>query len=287
MCRAYREARRTATDNRQRGDNARVRRALAIGLAVAVVLPAPTLAAAPGEYPWAKRLGFAKHFADERIGKVSIGIVDEDRHFHGSRANRQYNSASTVKVMLMVAYLRHGNQDDEPLSSGDRALLEPMIKRSDNATATRIRDIVGNDALARLANRVGMSRFETNVVWGHTQITARDQAQWMFEIERQIPSRHRDYAMNLLTKIVPHQRWGIPPEKPHGYEIHFKGGWAPSGNPGWTVNQVAQLDPRGGGDRFSVAILTRGSPSKDYGVATIRGVAERLLKTFPRLTSDP
>jgi hypothetical protein len=261
-----------------------MKRLLATAVALfALAVPSASPAAAPGEYPWAKRLKLAKEFAAQRTGEVSIGIVDEDKHFHGYGANRRYNSASTVKVMLMVAYLRHGKQNHQPLTSGDKALLEPMIKRSDNATATRVRDIVGNEGLAKLANRAGMTRFQTNVIWGRTQITARDQANWMFKIERFIPKRHRNYAMNLLTKIIPSQSWGIPPSKPHGYVIHFKGGWAPSGDPGWTVNQVAQLDPRGGGDqgRFSLAILTRGSPDRNYGIATIRGISKKLLKPIP------
>ena len=253
-----------------------------VATAVALsILAVPAVATAQGEYPWAKRLKDAKQFAQTRTGHVSIGIVDEDKHFHGYRANRQYSSASTVKVMLMVAYLRHGKQNHQPLSSEDKALLEPMITRSDNAVATRIRDIVGNEGLARLAHKAGMVRFQTHPIWGRTQITARDQANWMFRIERFIPKRHRKYAMGLLTKIIPKQSWGIPPVKPNGYEIHFKGGWAPSGDPGWTVNQVAQLDPRHGDRRFSVAILTRGSPERNYGILTIRGVAKRLLKDFP------
>ena len=261
-----------------------MKRLLATAVALlALLVPSSALAQGPDEYPWAKRLKIAKQFAASRAGKVSIGIVDEDQRFHGYRANRQYNSASTVKVMLMVAYLRHGKQNHQPLTAGDKALLEPMIKRSDNSTATRIRNIVGNEGLARLAHKAGMTKFQTNVVWGRTQITARDQANWMFRIERFIPKRHREYAMNLLTKVIPAQSWGIPPSKPDGYSIHFKGGWAPSGDPGWTVNQVAQLDPRGAGGkgRFSLAILTRGSPDRKYGIATIRGVAKKLLKRFP------
>ena len=259
-----------------------MKRLLATTVALCVLLvPMAPAAAAPGEYPWAKRLKIAKQFAASRTGKVSIGIVDEDKHFHGYRSNRQYSSASTVKVMLMVAYLRHGKQNHQPLTSGDKALLEPMITRSDNASATTIRNIVGNEGLVRLAHKAGMTRFTPNVTWGSTQITARDQANWMYAIERYIPKRHRSYAMNLLTRIIPAQSWGIPPAKPKGFTIHFKGGWAPSGNPGWTVNQVAQLDPRHGGDRFSLAVLTRGSPSMGYGVATIRGVAQKLLKKYP------
>lgn len=259
-----------------------MKRLLATAVALCVlVVPTASVAAAPGEYPWAKRLKVAKQFAESRTGKVSIGIVDEDRHFHGYGSNRRYSSASVVKVMLMVAYLRFGDNDHQALTRGDKDLLGPMITRSDNEAATRVRDIVDNEGLVRLANKAGMTRFSPNDVWGLSQITARDQANWMFEIERYIPRRHREYAMGLLNRIIPRQSWGIAPAKPGGYTIHFKGGWAPSGNPGWTVNQVAQLDSNGGGDRFSLAVLTRGSPSKDYGIATIRGVAQKLMKKFP------
>lgn len=246
--------------------------------ALAVPAAAGSAAAPPAEFPWGERLKDAKSFAAGRAGKVSIGIVDPDGRFHGYRANRQYNSASTVKVMLMVAYLRQGDNNDEPLTSSDKRLLGPMIKRSDNRAATTIRDIVGNDALVRVARRAGMDRFQTSSVWGLSQITARDQAEWMYGIRRQIPDRHRQYAMRLLAQIIPRQSWGIPREKPDGWRIYFKGGWAPSGNPGWTVNQVAQL--RREDERFAITVLTRQGPTQGYGRETIRGVAERLLKGF-------
>jgi hypothetical protein len=211
---------------------------------------------------------------------VSIGVVDPDGRFHGYGANRRYDSASVVKVMLMVAYLRHGDNGDEPLTRSDRHLLGPMIKRSDNDAATTIRNIVGNDALVRLAKRADMTRFQPASSWPLSQITARDQAVWMYGIREQIPERHRRYAMRLLTRIVARQSWGIPPEKPKGWKIHFKGGWAPSGNPGWTVNQVSQL--RHEHERFAITVLTRQGPSYGYGRQTIRGVAKRLLERFGR-----
>jgi hypothetical protein len=237
-------------------------------------------AAPPGEFPWGERLKDAKQFAAGRAGKVSIGVVDPDGRFHGYGANRRYNSASTVKVMLMVAYLRHGDNNDKPLTSSDKRLLGPMIKRSDNDAATTVRNIVGNDALVRLAKRSGMERFRPATSWGLSQITARDQAVWMYGIREQIPERHRQYAMRLLTRIVPSQSWGIPPEAPGGWKIYFKGGWAPSGNPGWTVNQVSQL--RREHEHFALTVLTRQGPSYGYGRQTIRGVAKRLLEHFGR-----
>jgi hypothetical protein len=268
---------------RRRADReGRLRRLAAVAAALAV-LAFPGIAgsaAPPGEFPWGERLQEAKQYAEGRTGKVSIGVVDPDGRFHGYGADRRYNSASTVKVMLMVAYLRHGDNDDKPLTSSQKHLIGPMIKRSDNGAATTIRDIVGNDALVRLAKRAGMDRFRPATSWGLSQITARDQAEWMYGIREQIPERHRKYAMRLLTRIVPSQRWGIPPEAPDGWKIYFKGGWAPSGNPGWTVNQVSQL--RRGHDRFALTVLTRQGPSYGYGQQTIRGVAKRLLEHFGR-----
>jgi hypothetical protein len=254
------------------------RAAVAAALA-ALALPATAGSSAPpGDHPWGERLENAKRFAAARTGKVSIGVIDPDGSFHGYRANRQYNSASTVKVMLMVAYLRHGDNNNEPLTSADKKLLGPMIKRSDNKAATTIRDIVGNDALVRVAKRSGMERFEPAASWPASQITARDQAVWMYGIRREIPGRHRRYAMDLLSSIIPRQSWGIPREAPSGWTVYFKGGWAPSGNPGWTVNQVSQL--RREHERFAITVLTRQGPSQGYGRETIRGVAERLLKDF-------
>ena len=256
-----------------------MRRALAAAAVLALLAaPAAAPAAPAGEDDWGKRLAAAKRFAADRTGKVSIGIVDEDRRFHGYRADRQYSAASTVKVMLMVAYLRHGDRNHESLTDSDRALLGPMITRSDSDAATTIRDIVGNDSLVRLAKRAGMERFTPSPYWDLIQITARDQAGWMYEIQRYIPDRHRDYAMNLLARIIPRQRWGIPPEAPSGYDVRFKGGWMREAGTGWTVNQVARLERRD--VSLSLAIMSRGSPSKEYGIATIRGVAHRLLAHY-------
>ena len=122
----------------------------------------------------------------------------------------------------------------------------------------------------RVARDAEMRNFETNRVWGLSEITASDQARFMFDIEDTIPERHEHYALNLLTKIVKSQRWGIPPARPRGWEIHFKGGWSPeAGGPDWRVNQVALLRNEG---RFSLAVLTKGDPSFDSGKATITSI---------------
>ena len=176
--------------------------------------------------------------------------------------------------MLLVAYLRQPSVRDRALRKADRDLLAPMIRWSDNAAATRVRDIVGNDGLARLAHRVGMRAFAPAPIWGLSRIDAADQTLFFLHVDGFVPRRHRAMAMHLLSSIVPSQRWGIARVRPAGWALYFKGGWG-SGS-GAVDHQVALL--RRGQRRVSVAILTTSSPSHAYAKETLRGVAARLLR---------
>jgi Beta-lactamase enzyme family len=220
---------------------------------------------------WAPDVDGARDYAQTRQGIVSFHVRTE-RGRWSYDADRAVPSASVVKAMLMAAYLHRVR--DRPLAAADHRLLEPMIRRSGNRAATRVRDIVGNAALWRLARRAGMTRFATNPIWGLSRITARDQTRLWLRFESFLPPRHRDYAMELLRTIVPRQRWGFGAlAYPPGWELFFKGGWG-SGR-GLVEHQVALL--RHGEERVAVAILTTGSPSHAYGKQTLRGIAERLL----------
>jgi hypothetical protein len=231
----------------------------------------------PAAYPWRRRVASAAEYARARRGRVAFAVVDETGRLRGYRSGARYYSASVVKAMLMVTYLNQPSVRRRALGSRDRALLRPMITRSDNATASRIGDMVGNGALRRLARRADMEDFTTARPWSNTRITAADQARFFFRIESFIVPRHRGYARALLRSIIPAQRWGIPPVKPPGFEIFFKGGWRPTRS-GQLVHQVALLER--GRRRIAVAVLTDGNPSHFHGIQTVRRVAGRLLRGF-------
>ena len=249
---------------------------LTLTSAAALAAGAPAQDDAPAADPqWAERVENARRFAAGRRGHVGFAVVDEEGSLHGHNAAAHFESASVVKVMLMVAYLREAR--NRPLTDNDRNLLAPMIKRSANAPASEIYLKVGAGALHKLARDAGMKGFSTGPTWGASRIAPGSQARFFHELERYIPERHLDYALRLLADIVSRQRWGIPPEVPQGWHIRFKGGWAREAA-GWKVNQVAMIT--NGGRRLAVAVLTRGNPSKEYGQATVRGVAERLLQQY-------
>ena len=237
-------------------------------VAVALAAPAPAAAA-----DWSPDVGGAAEVAATRSGEVSFAVRTE-RRLRGYRVTRSVPSASVVKAMLLVTYLRRQQVRERSLTRAQVRLLEPMVRWSDNVAATRVRDIVGNGGLVRLARRTRMRRFRPAAIWGLSRIDAADQTRFFLHVDRFVPRRHRPFALRLLGSIVPSQRWGIARVPHPGWALYFKGGWG-SGR-GAVDHQIALL--RRGARRFAVAILTTGSPSHAYGKDTLRLVAARLLR---------
>lgn len=239
------------------------------GVAPAEPAPPPPPA---GAYPWNERVESAGRWARSRRGRVSWAVVSPDGRVRGSFVHRPHSSASVVKTMLMVAYLRQDGVARRPLRARDRALLGPMIRSSDNRAATRVRGVVGNAGLWRLARRARMRDFATSPgSWSETQVSPYDQARFFWRIDAFVPRRHRDYARSLLAGVVRPQRWGVPRAAPVDWRLYFKGGWVPPHR----VNQVALLERDR--SRVAIAVFSQGGPSFRYGRETIEGVARRLL----------
>jgi len=217
----------------------------------------------------------ARAYAEQRAGDVTFAVRTPGRAY-GHRARTPVRSASVVKAMLLVAYLNHRTVRGRPLRRSDLKLLSPMVRWSNNIAATRVRNVVGNSALAALARRAGMRRFRTAASWGDSVVDASDQTKLFLRIDRLVVRRHRATAMRLLHRIVRSQRWGIARARPQGWALYFKGGWGDGD--GEVDHQVALL--RRGGLRVAVAIMTTANPSHAYGKETLRGVARRLLRAL-------
>ena len=241
-------------------------------LAVLAVLAGPPPAGAAT--PWRPDLEAATSYARARQGEVRFSVRAEGGPW-GWRATLPAPAASVLKAMLLVAYLDDPGVRDRRLRAADRSLIDPMIRRSDNAAASRVLGFVGPRGVRAVARRAGMSRFVLDpVIWGRSRITAADQTRFFRRIDALVTPRHRAVAMSLLGSIVPAQRWGIGRVRPPGRKLYFKGGWG-SGT-GAVEHQVALL--RRADRRVAVAVLITDSPSHAYAKRTLGGVFARLLR---------
>ena len=228
----------------------------------------------PDAFPSTRRVRAARRFARGRA-MSAFALIDTHGRLRGLAPHRRYVTASVVKAMLLVGRLRQ--LGGHLPSSSDRAVLDPMIRVSDNGSADAAYRWVGDTGLVAVGKAGGMHDLVVpGGHWGNVQFSAADQARLFLRIDRLIPRRSRAYALRLLSSIVSYQRWGFSRfSLRRGWHTYFKGGWRQTGL-GSLVHEAALFER--GGRRFSLAVLTDGNPSHDYGTETLRGVAHRLFR---------
>jgi hypothetical protein len=234
---------------------------------------------APFGYPHRPSIERARRYLSGRAGVKAFAVVTTEGRLYGANVHRRFVSASVVKAMLLVAYLRKLHHEQRGLDSYSRSLLYPMIHVSDNTAATKVWSIVGDSRLRRLAKHAGMKDFSIEGIWANAMISAADQARFFYDIKRLVPHKFRHYALDLLSHITSSQSWGIPAvARPRGWKVFFKGGWRGTSR-GQLVHQVARLERSD--SRIAMAVMTDGDPSMGYGIQSIEGTAGRLLRGRP------
>ena len=257
---------------------------LVIGLVAAGWAP-PALAAPQA---WRPPLAAAIKYAQQRHGEIEFAVRTQ-KHLWAYHSTRTMPSASVIKAMALVAYLNHRDVRNRSLNSGDLNLIGPMIRRSDDAAASRVVSYIGLWRLRALARRVGMKHFSTRAVggcascsrsWGNSRINASDQSRFLLHIDDFTVPRHRAEALKLLSSITSSQRWGIWKSRPNGWMLYAKGGWGLG--TGWVDHQVGLL--KRGNLRVGIAILQHNTGSHAYGKNTLRALGKLLTRGLDSAT---
>lgn len=218
----------------------------------------------------------------ERADDVSVVVHDRRtgliiRHNPGMSTQ----TASIVKVMILVALIHERREDGRAPTAGDRALARVMITRSDNAAAsTLLRRAGGSRALYELAARLDMDHTSASGAWGRTLTTASDQVTLMDAIVsgKGLPNRSdRRYVLGLMSDVVPEQAWGVG-TVPAGAHAQVKNGWAPlrPASLRWRVNSIGHVT--GPGRDYTMAMLSRRNVSEAQGRKVLNKVAELVYR---------
>ncbi len=226
-------------------------------------------------FPAAADIGSAAKWLQTRKGAVGFAVVDDLGVLRGYHLDVRFASASVVKAMMLVDYLRtHAS-----ISSATRMRLARMIIVSDNAAASAIFRVVGARGCYACARVVGMTNFSVGSVWWLAQITAADQARLFASMDTLVPPQYRTWVRYLFSHITPAHCWGIPRvARPAGWTVFFKGGYMPYGS-GIVVHEASRLESHG--VAFSLVVLTSGRESLSYGTVTLRGATSRVLGLMP------
>ncbi|MEU9485065.1 serine hydrolase [Streptomyces decoyicus] len=192
------------------------------------------------------------------------------------KAGTHFDSASVVKVTVLGALLRQTQEAHRKLTPREVKLTTAMITKSDNKSTSALWRQIRPAGIKHFLSLADMRNTVpgTGKAWGLTQITAGDQLKLMQLLAKDntvLTPASRGYALDLMHRVAPDQRWGVPAGAPATTDVHVKNGWLPRDTGGWRVNSVGTFTHSG--HDYSMAVLSTGSRTMKYGVDTVESAA--------------
>jgi hypothetical protein len=256
---------------------------------LALVLSAGLVAAPPASADMATQVSSASAYAASRGGQVGIAVLDRltgRLYENGGLAHTQMRSASVPKVFVAESLLRRSRAGAISLSANDRALLEAMVMRSDDAAMSSLYSRFGGLGMVHeVRNRYGLSELgdpPSAGYWGMFRITAHDIVKFYNGmISGGLPAADRDYLISLMRRATAYgsdgfyQFFGIPSALPNQH-WGIKQGWMCCQE---TKRRLHTTGILGSDNRFLVAVLGTVPQSQSYAYAgdTLTGVVQRLF----------
>ncbi|MEU6273672.1 serine hydrolase [Streptomyces populi] len=256
---------------------------IAVGATPAGAAPAPTVSCTSSKAGLAAKLktDITAALANRR-GTVAVGLYDRATNTTCTlRATTSFDSASTVKVTVLAALLWDAKKHNRYLTSTETSLATKMITQSDNASTTKLWNQLGMTKIKGFLTAAGMTKTVpgTDGYWGLTQINVTDEQKLLKLVTAKntvLSDNARAYILKLMGQVVSSQRWGTPAGAPSTVAVHVKNGWLSRSSNAWRVHSLGTFN--GGGRDYMMSVLTVGSSTMDYGVATIQAVAKVIHK---------
>jgi beta-lactamase class A len=212
-----------------------------------------------------------------RSSTVALWVDEPGARFQCSlNGSRRFDSASTVKVIILGALLRKTLDQHRYLTSTEAAEARAMITRSDNNAASALWAELGHAYLQHFLNLAGMTQTSLGPsgYWGLTQVTAHDYMlllRLLMTANAVLSANSRAYALGLMAQVIASQRWGTPAGAPSTVTVHVKNGWLPRATHGWRIHSMGCFTWYSGW--YSIVVLTQDNPTMAYGIATVEAIA--------------
>ncbi|GAA3176167.1 serine hydrolase [Nonomuraea roseoviolacea] len=229
-----------------------------------------------------------------RPGPVTAMVRDlTDGRLYRYHRDERLITASSAKVQILMALLLRTPWRELPTAVRRDADL--MIRYSDNHAADRLWSRIGGpDGFTKAGRKFGL-RHTSGVpgkcvdlyCWGITPTSAEDQVRLMRALvsdRSPLPGKDREQVLRLMGRVIPSQNWGISAAACGRDRVALKNGWLKRvSTKRWAVVTVGLLRGRGkgpAGHDYAIAVLSEGAAEVGYGIATVEGVARRVMKAF-------
>ena len=222
----------------------------------------------------------------DSTGNLAAGVVDAAT---GAVAvyggDRQFHTASIIKVDILASLLLQHQWSDVPLSAQQRALAAEMIEDSNDQAANELWDAAGRGEGLKVANQELGLRQTTpgdGIYWGLTSTTVDDQLRLLADLASShspLAAGSRSYELGLMRHVTPDQAWGVTAAAVPGTAPAVKNGWLPDGSTtAWVINSIGVISRDG--HEMLVAVLSSDQPSEAAGIAQVDAAAKAAVSAI-------
>jgi beta-lactamase class A len=222
--------------------------------------------------------------AEADADEFSVAVYDTATDSSGHYGNGTYDTASIVKVDILITLLLQAQEAGRNLTASERYYAAVMIEHSDNTAATALWNRIGGArALNAVNRRLGLrhTRGGTGHWWGLTQTTAADQLILLRSVFGRKPVLSADrqkYLMQLMSHVEPDQAWGVSAAADRDSGSALKNGWLMRTDTGlWDVNSIGLVTY--GGHTMLVTVLSRGNATWNEGITLVQRAARIAVHT--------
>jgi hypothetical protein len=202
---------------------------------------------------------------------VGVTVFDMTRGVtYRYEATRPFITASSVKVLIMLAFLRGLEAAHRRPTDDQVALLTAMIEHSDNGAASVLNAAVGGAAgLQRFAKTLRLAGFQPGGSrgWGWGTLTTDAMARLLTLFQQgKVLSSAADtrLARALLGHVEEDQRFGVGWTAPAGATVQLKDGWVPGPDGLWVANSSGIVISRHA--TWVIAVFTAHLSSLERGI---------------------
>jgi hypothetical protein len=208
-----------------------------------------------------------------RTAHVAVSVRDEESGATFDHGTGRFATASLVKVHLVALMSWRAERSGVALTATQRRAAEGMLVSSENEPALQAYFALGGplgieqgmkDAFGASGVQIGDQGF-----WGHSTTTPRAVVRLL---DRVLDRRDRTYSLlqDAMSRVVPHQRWGISVLADDGTRVQTKVGWVRDPD-GWIVNSSGRVIVDG--SPVLISVMSDRNPTFESGVETVERVA--------------